>query len=180
MLLTATRQSQNAFGCNLRRLMARQEMNANDVAEATGVDLRTIRSMIRGDRTPRATTLKKLADGMGVDPAEFFYDVNELAAAFDWNTQAILRAYVVDHPELFHNWSQANMDELASRFAAGGYLTHEGVESAKAWMEGKWAELARIEVVLESAEGWKLRRYLDRLYELAIFPAGNCPTCGSE
>ena len=61
-------------GANVRRLMARLNMTQSDVVRATGLDERTVRSMLRGVTRPQARTLHKLAEGLGVDTDELFQD----------------------------------------------------------------------------------------------------------
>src|SRR5882672_7262725 len=60
-------QGRTLHGGNVRRLMARFGMTLTDVVAATGLDERTLRSILRGTTQPHAKTLHKLAHGLGVD-----------------------------------------------------------------------------------------------------------------
>ena len=65
--LPAPRQRGDAavIATNLRRLMARHGLTFVDVVEATGLDERTIRGVVRGANHPHARTLHKLAQRPG-------------------------------------------------------------------------------------------------------------------
>jgi len=49
-------------------------MTQSEVVQATGLDERTVRSMLQGVTRPHARTLHKLADGLGVETDELFQD----------------------------------------------------------------------------------------------------------
>ena len=47
--------------------MVRQGLTLLEVVDATGLDERTIRSILRGTTRPHARTLHKLASGLGIE-----------------------------------------------------------------------------------------------------------------
>ncbi|CAM5722044.1 MULTISPECIES: helix-turn-helix domain-containing protein [Streptomyces] len=69
----------NEFGPLLRRLRHKAGMTQEALAERTGVDLRTVRELESGERVrpPRVTTVRLLADALGLPPEKH----EELVAA---------------------------------------------------------------------------------------------------
>jgi transcriptional regulator with XRE-family HTH domain len=150
---------------NLRRLMARHGMTYDDVVEATGLDERTIRGLVRGANHPHARTLHKLARGLGVEIDELFRPLGHSSPRrFDRATNSLVEAVVMARPELFENWSDANFDELYSRFGAGGQLTESGVLAAAEAMNAKHELWRKIGVILESGEAGLLSEFVQMLY----------------
>src|SRR4051812_8490657 len=120
-----------AVASNLRRIMARDDLTFDEVVAATELDERTLRSLARGVTHPHARTLHKLAQGLGVSIDELFQPVARTAPRqFDRATNSLVDSCVVQHPKLFRDWSQADFDELYSRFGTGGQLTEEGILTA--------------------------------------------------
>jgi transcriptional regulator with XRE-family HTH domain len=153
---------------NLRRLMARGGMTYDDVVARTGLDARTLRGILRGERRPHARTLTKLAEGLGVSADELFAgDPDTAAAEFDAATNPAIETAVAEHPELFTGWSPVDFGELVSRFGAGGELTAAGVAIAARRQNANRLTIARARVVLESDQAELLRGLVDSLYERA-------------
>ena len=67
-----TQRSARLLAHNVRRLMAQLAMTYEDLVDATGLDSRTIRGIVRGAHTPQARTLHKLAEGLGVSTDDLF------------------------------------------------------------------------------------------------------------
>jgi transcriptional regulator with XRE-family HTH domain len=151
-------------GVNLRRIMARLNMTLVDVVAATGVDERTIRSVLRGAGRPQAKTLHKLARGLGVDSDELFADAGGRQAAFDRHSNPAVAEAIDSHPQLFANWTAADFDELFSRVAVGGELTEEGAVAAAEEMNRRRQVLTQAALVLETAEADLLREFIAMLY----------------
>jgi transcriptional regulator with XRE-family HTH domain len=150
---------------NLRRLMARNGMTFVDVVEASGLDERTIRGIVRGANHPHARTLHKLAHGLGVEIDDLFRPLGRTAPReFDRATNSLVEAVVARHPELFKNWSDAHFDELYSRFGAGGQLTESGVLATAEAMNAKRNLWNQIGVILESGESGLLAEFVELLY----------------
>ncbi|MGL4513129.1 MAG: helix-turn-helix domain-containing protein [Lacipirellulaceae bacterium] len=153
---------------NLRRLMARDGMTYEDVVARTGLDTRTLRGILRGERRPHARTLTKLAEGMGVSTDELFAgDPDAAAAEFDSATNPAIEAAVDANPSLFTAWTPADFGELVSRFGVGGELTIDGVLLAAQRQNANRRTLSRARVVLESDQATLLRGLVDSLYERA-------------
>jgi transcriptional regulator with XRE-family HTH domain len=157
-----------AIATNLRRLMARHGLTFVDVVEATGLDERTIRGLVRGSNHPHARTLHKLAHGLGIEIDELFHPPGySPSRQFDRATNTLVQSVVAARPELFENWSQANFDELYSRFGAGGQLTESGVLAAAEAMNAKRDLWRQISVIFESGEAELLTEFVNILFHRA-------------
>jgi transcriptional regulator with XRE-family HTH domain len=161
--------SDSRLAANLRRLMARFDLTLEGVAEATGLDQRTLRSMLQeGARRPHARTLHKLAEGLGVDVDELFRAGNENGSFdFDRATNPQVTEAIESHPKLFDGWSPRDFAELYSRMAVGGELTAEGALIAATAMNERRQLLYQASVVLESSEGEVLREMISILFRRA-------------
>lgn len=151
-------------GENIRRLMVRQGLTLPQVVEATGLDDRTIRSLLRGTTQPHARTLHKLAAGLGIDADELFIDPQEEAARFDRRANPAAAQIVRRHPALFADWAPADFEEYFSRVAVGGELTEEGALAYAAAANRRRELVAQVAVILESNEAQHLSEIIDLLY----------------
>ena len=155
-------------GANIRRLMAKFDMTVQDVVDATGLDERTLRSLLHGNTRPHARTLHKLASGLGVSTDELFQDPFQ-AGQFEFNSATNPRvAEVIDrYPQLFDDWTTAEFEELFSRMAVGGELTEEGAIAAAKAMNARRELFGQVAVILESKEAEVLRDFIGILYRRA-------------
>ena len=96
------------YGTNLKRLMARCNLTVAQVAERSGLDLRTIRGVLNVRTTPHATTLHRLANGLGAD-------VDELFAHRNGEMHPAVKSLVASQPALFGGWTAVEFDELERR-----------------------------------------------------------------
>lgn len=151
-------------GENVRRLMVRQGLTLLGVVEATGLDERTIRSILRGTTQPHARTLHKLASGLGIDADELFVNPVEEAARFDRRANPAAAQIVRRHPELFTGWAPADFEEYFSRVGVGGELTEEGALAYAAATNRRRELMTQVAVILESAESEHLSDIVDMLY----------------
>jgi transcriptional regulator with XRE-family HTH domain len=157
----------HAIATNVRRLMARHGLTYGDVVEATGLDERTIRGLVRGVNKPHARTLHKLAGGLGVSVDELFRPSPPASSAersFDRATNPLVDSVVRDHQSIFLAWSDADFDELYSHFGTGGALTEAGVLSAAEAINHKRSLLRQVSVLLESGEADLLADFVKMLY----------------
>jgi len=157
-----------AIGTNIRRLMARDGLTFDDVVQATGLDERTLRGLVRGTNRPHARTLHKLTTGWGISIDELFQP-SALAAqrSFDRATNSLVDEVIGAHPEIFTQWSEAEFDELFSRFGTGGALNEAGVLAAAEAMNDRRALLKQVCIVLESSEAELLAQLVELLYRRA-------------
>lgn len=156
---------QTLHGANVRRLMARLDLTLQEVVEASGLDERTVRSILQGVTRPHARTLHKLAEGLGVETDELFQDpYRGSQAAFDRATNPAVTEVIDARPELFVDWTAAEFDELFSRMACGGELTETGVAAAATAMNARRRLLHQVAVILESAEADLMRDFVALLY----------------
>jgi transcriptional regulator with XRE-family HTH domain len=160
-------QSDNAqtIATNVRRVMAREGFTYGDVVEATGLDERTVRGLVRGANNPHARTLHKFAQGLGISIDELFQPVALRARqAFDRATNPLVQEVVGANADLFSAWSPADFDELYSQFGHGGPLSEEGVRAAAEAINAKRTLLRKVAVILESSESELLADFVKLLY----------------
>jgi len=151
---------------NLRRVMANLHLTIEQVAEKSGLDKRTIMGILDGTNKPRAQTLHRLAEGLGVSPDEFFVDPVQLAYRhFDEDTNPVVQEVVDSHPDLFADWTGADFSELHSRFGSGGPLTTEGTLQAVRQMNRNRRLHEKLSLLLESSQAKVIGGILDLMYE---------------
>ena len=165
---------------NVRRLMARDGLKYVDVVEATGLDERTVRGLVRGANNPHARTLHKFAQGLGVPIDELFQPAGTRARqAFDRATNPLVEGVVESNADLFSAWSPADFDELYSQFGHGGPLSEVGVVAAAEAINAKRSLLRKVCVILESSESELLADFVKLLYRRVIV-SGSSETNGAE
>jgi transcriptional regulator with XRE-family HTH domain len=153
---------------NLRRLMARDALTFDDVVAASGLDERTLRAIIRAKSNPHARTLHKLAAGLGESVDELFRPPGRgTSREFDRATNTLVQSVVAAHTDIFANWSDAEFDELYSRFGTGGQLAETGILAAAEAMNAKRDVWRQVNVILESGEAEILAEFVDMLYRRA-------------
>ena len=158
----------DVIATNLRRLMARHGLTFDDVVQATGLDERTVRGIVRAKNKPHARTLHKLATGLEVSIDELFRSIGPSPERrFDRATNTLVAGIVHAHAAVFNQWSSADFDELYSRFGTGGQLTEAGVLAAAEAMNARRALLRQIHVILESSEAELLSEFVELLYRRA-------------
>lgn len=151
---------------NLRRLMARDALTYDDVVQASGLDERTLRALARGTNHPHARTLHKLASGLRVSIDELFRPLGRSSPReFDRATNAQVDRVVAAHPDRFKNWSEAELDELYSRFGTGGQLTEAGVLAAADATNARRDLWRQVSVILECGEAKLLAEFVAILYQ---------------
>jgi transcriptional regulator with XRE-family HTH domain len=150
---------------NVRRVMARDGLTYGDVVEATGLDERTVRGLVRGANNPHARTLHKFAQGLGISIDELFQPVAARARqVFDRATNPVVQEVVAANADLFSAWSPADFDELYSQFGHGGPLNQAGVAAAAEAINAKRSLLRKVCVILESSESELLADFVKLLY----------------
>lgn len=158
------REGRTLPGANVQRLMARLDLTQADVVAATGLDERTVRSLMRGRSQPHARTLHKFAAGLGVEVDELFQDGREAAIEFDRATNPAVAETIERHPKLFERWSAADFEELFSRVAVGGELTEAGALAAAEAMNRRRELMQQVALILESGDAEILREFIAMLY----------------
>ncbi len=154
------------FSENLRRLMSRDGLTVVDVASRTGLDKRTVVAILSGNhQKPHALTLKRLADGLGVSVDELFQNPTVIGLRlFDRATNPVIEQVLTQHAEIFDGWTDTQLDELYSRFGAGGALTSEGVVHTALAMNRRFATLEKAAAVLEGEDAELLVNFVDLLF----------------
>ncbi len=162
------------IGTNLRRLMARFGLTIGQVTEMTGLDLRTIKGMLGGTNRPQARTLYRLAQGLGVSADELFQEPSLLThRVFDRETNPVVQRVIASHSQLFRGWTEADFDELYSRFGTGGEMNTAGTIEAAQSMNTKREVLKKVAVLLEGSESVLLSGFVDLLYERSVLSEDN-------
>ena len=155
-----------AFASNLRRLMARADMTLENVIEATGLSEGTVKAILQGKKKPHARTLHRLAAGLGVSTDELFQDPSLLThRLFDRRTNPLVQDVVAGQPELFVGWTEAEFEELYSRFGTGGALTAPGIAEVASAMNRKREVHQKVALLLESGEATLLTGFVELLYQ---------------
>jgi transcriptional regulator with XRE-family HTH domain len=153
-------------GDNLRRLMSRLGLTVEQVAARSRLDQRTVRGILDGSNRPHARTLHRLAAALGVAPDEFFLEPGQLAyRCFDQATNPVVAEVVHSHPQLFSGWTEADYEELNSRFGTGGSLTAEGTLAVVDLMNRNRKSLEKLAVLLESSQAELIRGIVDVMYD---------------
>jgi transcriptional regulator with XRE-family HTH domain len=159
----------NYPGDNLRRLIARAGLTLEQVAAKCRLDPRTIKGILDGSNRPHARTLHRLAAGLGVSPDEFFLDPAQLVyRCLDRATNPLVAEVVESRPELFSGWTEADYEELHSRFGTGGPLTLEGALAAVDLMNRNRKTLERLAVLLESSQAELIRGIVEVMYDKLV------------
>jgi transcriptional regulator with XRE-family HTH domain len=160
-----TQRDATAIAANVRRHMARAGLTFEEVVTATELDERTVRGIVRGTKNPHAKTLHKLAGGLGVPIDDLFRPPSQhVAKKFDRATNSRVGSFIADHPQMFCDWSEADFDELYSRFGTGGELTESGIAAAAEATNVKRDMWRQVSVVLESGEAKLLAEFVELLY----------------
>lgn len=152
---------------NLRRLLVGQGMTLAELARESGVDLRTIRSLLAGHNVrPHSRTLSRLAAGLGVATDELFRGPS-LSSGDDFNrrTNPVVDEVIAEQPRLFAGWTQAEFDELYSHFGEGGSLTKEGTRATVAAVNRKREVQRKVALLLETGEADMLIGFVELLYK---------------
>jgi transcriptional regulator with XRE-family HTH domain len=157
---------------NLRRLMAHHGLTFDEVVRTSGLDERTVRGLARGANNPHARTLNKLAHGLGVEVDELFRPPGRPAQQrFDRATNTLVESVVASRGDIFERWSDADFDELYSRFGTGGQLTEAGILAAAEAMNAKRELWRQISIILETGESALLVEFVQLLYRRATAAA---------
>jgi transcriptional regulator with XRE-family HTH domain len=160
--------------------MARDGLTFDDVVAATGLDDRTLRALVRARSRPQARTLHKLATGLGVSVDELFRPPGRWSSRqFDRAANSLVDGVVARHAELFAHWSEADFDELYSRFGTGGQLTEAGILAAAQATNARRDLWRQVSVILESSEAELLAEFVDVLYRRVAVAAPR-PITGTE
>jgi transcriptional regulator with XRE-family HTH domain len=164
-MITAPFDLASQLADNLRRLMARQGVSLDALAAESGVDRRTIAGVLCGKKRPHSRTLHRLAEALGAPADEFFQDPSLLAyRAFNRQTNPLVDEVIAERSELFAGWSEADFDELYSRFGTGGALTRSGAVAAAERMNRVRAVQEKVAIVLETHEAELLEQFVEMLY----------------
>jgi transcriptional regulator with XRE-family HTH domain len=157
------------MGENLRRLMANQGLTVAQVVRKSGLDRRTIQGILDGRSKPHPRTLHRLATSLGISGDEFFLDPAQLLyRRFDRQTNPVVQEVMEAEPGLFAGWTEADFDELHSRFGTGGPLTAEGVSAAAGDMNCKRSLHEKLSLLLESSHADLIRGILELLYKQVV------------
>ncbi len=153
------------FAANIRRLMAREGLTINGLAQRSEIDPRTLKGLLGGDIQPQPRTLHKLAAGLGVTADDLFHDAPRLATSFDRQTNPEVAAAIAANPRLFSGWSDGEFDELYSRFGHGGALSPEGAVVAATAMNRRRDLIRKVTLILETGDAELLAQFIELLHK---------------
>src|SRR5919202_1482169 len=105
----------DTVGRKVRMLRTLKGWSQTKLAEEIGVGQDTISAIERGEHEPRASTLRKLANGLGVDIAELFEEPTIRPLA-----EALVSPEAVEEQRALFGMCSAVLEELNGRF--GPYL----------------------------------------------------------
>ena len=156
----------STLGDNIRRLMAREGLTYEDVIAGSGLDERTIRSLLRGKQRPHARTLGKLAAGLGVSVDELLQPPGTYSAKeFDFFTNPLVKQLAESEGDVFQDWSESDFANLASRFGTGGQLTETRVLEVVEKINENRQVLRQVDVLLGTHEAELLKEIVEVLYQ---------------
>ena len=157
------------YARNLRRLMARQGLTLDELARRSGLNLRTLKALLHAESRPHGRTLQRLAAGLAVPVDELFQDPSLLVhRLFDRRTNPVVDEVVEERQELFHGWTEAEFDDLYSRFGCGGPLTRDGTIAVASAINRRRAVQQQVALLLETSEADLLIGVVDLLYRRAL------------
>jgi transcriptional regulator with XRE-family HTH domain len=141
-----------------------------ELSERSGVSLRTIKKLLNtATSRPHARTLHVLAETLEADVDEFFQNAATLAHRhFDRQTNPVVTEIVESQPHLVDGWTEAEFDELYSRFGLGGALTAEGTLETVERMNRNRNLIRKVLVLLETDESQFLCDMIELLYEKVL------------
>ncbi|MBN2218331.1 MAG: helix-turn-helix transcriptional regulator [Pirellulales bacterium] len=156
-------------GDNLRRIMVELGLSLGQVVERTGLDRRTIASILDGSNRPHSRSIHRLATGLGVAPDEFFVNPGQLVyRRFDAQANPIVGEVVRRHPELFEGWSEMDFDELHSRFGEGGALTVDGTLDVARQINRNRLIHEKLALLLETSQADTISGIVEVMYRQAV------------
>jgi transcriptional regulator with XRE-family HTH domain len=168
-MIAVSRSALPDYASNLRRLMAREGLTFAELMERTGLDHRTLKGILSGERRPQPRTLHRLAASFDVPVEELFQDPALLRhRLFDRQTNPEVEEAVAAAPQIFHGWTEAEFDELYSRFGVGGALTQQGALDAAQAMNQRRELLAKVTLLLETNEAELLESMIELLHKRVV------------
>ncbi len=157
------------YALNLRRLMAREGLTLSELVRRSGLNHRTLKDLLAGRQQPQSRTLHRLACSLNVSVDELFQDAALLRhRLFDRHTNPIVEEVVAAAPRMFHGWTEAEFDELYSRFGAGGALDERSALEAAQAMNLRRELLSKVTLLMETDEGELLESMIEVLYRRAV------------
>lgn len=154
---------------NLEKQLVEQGLTLCELAKNTGLDLRTVKSMLRKDGPrPHARSVYRLARGLGIPPTALLSPPRFKQNQFDRQTNPVIDEVIADHPRLFSGWSEREFDELYSRFGTGGALTYQGTIDAAEATNRRRQLISKVALLMETTEADLLTSIVETLYKRAI------------
>lgn len=166
---------------NIRRQLARAGLTVAELARRSGLDERTLKSLLRGTAgKPHARTLHRLALGLGVSVDELLIPPGG-PDEFDRLTNPLVAEVIAEHPVVFHNWTAADYRDLYSRMGTGGPLTRDGALELAHRLNSRRELLEKVALVWETGEGDLLAGLVDVLYRrVQLLPETAAPPGDGE
>jgi transcriptional regulator with XRE-family HTH domain len=132
------------------------------LAEALGLPAADLGAMLAAEAAPRDAP--RLGDGGGPSAGASASGPRELSTDFDRRTNPRVDEVVRHDPTLFAGWSREDWDQLYSTFGVGGSLSDEGVV-AQAERINRQRELTfKLQLLLQTHLAGAAEEFVNRLY----------------
>lgn len=126
------------IGKKILRIMKEKEMSQKQLAKASGITEAAISKYISGEREPRITFLKRIADALDVPADEFLYEKVDHPEHYQGKNECIDVMIVMFGAEAVKSFCRCNAYKY--RFRADKKNGEEDIRKAE-WYESKLIEL---------------------------------------
>lgn len=126
------------IGKKILRIMKEKEMSQKQLAAASGITEAAISKYISGEREPRITFLKRIADALDVPADEFLYEKVDHPEHYQGKNECIDVMIVMFGVEAVKSFCRCNAYKY--RFRADRKNGEEDIRKAE-WYESKLIEL---------------------------------------
>ncbi|MEE0817711.1 MAG: DUF3310 domain-containing protein [Coprococcus catus] len=126
------------IGKKILRIMKEKEMSQKQLAKASGVTEAAISKYISGEREPRITFLKRIADALDVPADEFLYEKVDHPEHYQGKNECIDVMIAMFGAEAVKSFCRCNAYKY--RFRADKKNGEEDIRKAE-WYESKLIEL---------------------------------------
>ena len=126
------------IGKKILRIMKEKEMSQKQLAAASGITEAAISKYISGEREPRITFLKRIADALDVSADEFLYEKVDHPEHYQGKNECIAVMIAMFGAEAVKSFCRCNAYKY--RFRADRKNGEEDIRKAE-WYESKLIEL---------------------------------------
>lgn len=146
-------QPKNQFGALLKQLRTQKNLTAKQLADQLYVSQPTVTRWETGERMPDIQMLPRLAECLGVDPAELLATLAP--------TDKRLAVLVVDDEAII---LKGTMDTIARTLPNAQIYGARTADAALEWAKDTLVDIAFLDIQLGQTDGLMLAKELSRLY----------------